>query len=167
MVAVYDGTVPEGPNQWLYLNGRLVHKTRNEARLQSDTSPLRIAHNSVLNLSGGVPADWDEVAIYDHALTAEEVAAAFAKKAAKPRKVAGQEWKLPLIPSAWRETRRPARQPRAVRDAMSGIVQRRPSALKSDQLVTVADAPRRRSPGRVDPVEAADGRNALDRVCAQ
>ena len=139
VVAAYDSTVQEGPNQWLYLNGRLVHKTRNEVKLRSDSGPLRIAQNSVLNLNGGVPADWDEVAIHDHALTAAEVTAAFARKAVKPLKVAGREWKLPLTRSAWRETARPGRAAASARDAMSGIVQRNVGAMKGDQSVTAAD----------------------------
>ncbi len=45
LVAAYDGTVREGPNQRLYLNGRLVHKTRNEARLlrESELTPIPLA----------------------------------------------------------------------------------------------------------------------------
>lgn len=138
VVAAYDSTVAEGTNQWLYLNGRLVHKTRNEVKLRSDTGPLRIAQNSALDLCGGVPADWDEVAIYDHAMNTTEVAKAFARKAVLAHKVTGSEWRVPLTREVWRGVAPPGKPTGTTRDAMSGIVERGPGTAKGTQSVTTA-----------------------------
>lgn len=123
IVAVYDATTAVGPNQRLYVNGRPVHAVRNPVRLASDNGALRIAQNSEMNLASRVPADWDEVAVYDHALSPEEVTVAYDKKAVRVVTVTERAWPLPLEAGAWETRAAVGAGAQAARDAMSGIVQ--------------------------------------------
>ena len=122
IVAMYDATVPAGPNQWLYLNGACVHKTRNETTLKPDRSPLRLAQNTLLNLSGGIAAAWDEVALYHRVLTPDEIRAAYEKKVTKGARPTTPTWSVPLASGPWIREGTNATSTR-VRDAMTGIVQ--------------------------------------------
>ncbi len=128
VVAVYDGTRPGGPNQWLYLNGSLARENRNEAVLQPDRGALRIAQNSDLNLQATVPADWDEVALYDHPMSAREVARVYAEKAIPAVPPEGSSWTLPLEPADWQPPEPDRGRGTDERDAMSGIVRGTPKA---------------------------------------
>lgn len=123
VVAAYDSAVTAGPTQWLYVNGELARAVRNEVRLTSDLSALRLAQNSIMGLTGGVPAAWDEVAIYDHALTAAEVAAAYAAKAPRGAGETVDHWALDGGLERWTWLGGSAGGG-VVRDGMSGVAQR-------------------------------------------
>jgi len=69
----------------------LARDVRNEVTLAPDQAPLRLAQNTIMGLTGGVPAAWDEVAVYDHAFSAAEAMAAYLAKARGCR---------PLLPTA-------------------------------------------------------------------
>lgn len=78
VVAVYDAQA-SGENQILYINGKKADAIRNDAKLQPDRSPLRLAENSDLSISRPSGGDWRQVAVYSHAMTPEEVAEAYAR----------------------------------------------------------------------------------------
>jgi len=123
IVAAYDATRDDGPNQWLYVNGKLVNAARNPLALPSSSAPLRIAQNSDVSMKGGVRADWDEVGIYDHALSAAEVVALHDAKAERARRPADPLWRPPLDARVW-QSRQGAPGAAEQVDRMSGIKQK-------------------------------------------
>ncbi|NQT18947.1 MAG: LamG domain-containing protein, partial [Planctomycetes bacterium] len=133
IVAVYDSTVIDGPNQRLYVDGRLAHENCNEVKLAADAGALRIGQNSDMNLKSGVSADWDEVAVYDHPLSAEEVAAAYAEKPNPSTTITGPSWTLPLPDLSWETSVDTPARKATERDAMSGIVRRGQSAVGGEK----------------------------------
>jgi hypothetical protein len=135
VVAAYDSAVATGPNQWLYVNGELARDVRNEVILAPDQAPLRLAQNTILGLTGGVPAAWDEVAIYDHAFSAAEVATAYAAKAPRVASVAVSRWVLAGGAEGWQQTGG-ANAASATRDGMSGIVQHEGAATLGQASLT-------------------------------
>lgn len=90
VVAVYDAQ-SSGENQILYVNGKKADAIHNDVQLQSDRSPLRLAENSELSINRPAGGDWQYAAIYDYAMTPDEVAQAYARSAP------GQEARINMI----------------------------------------------------------------------
>lgn len=122
IVAVYDASRSTGPNQWLHVNGALVDAARNPVTLGPSSAPLRIAQNSEMSMKNNVKADWDEVAVHDHAMSAQEIAARYEAKAERARKPAGPVWVPATAAAQWRSQEEAAETHSDV-DRMSGIKQ--------------------------------------------
>ncbi|MBT3287232.1 MAG: LamG domain-containing protein [Victivallales bacterium] len=121
IVASYDSQA-EGPNQWLYLNGKLAKAIHNPVKLKPSSAALRIAQNSAMNMKSNVRADWDEVAVYDHALSAAEITALYEAKAERTWRPEGKTWSPPFEAARW-QSRQGASGEDAQVDRMSGIKQ--------------------------------------------
>jgi len=138
VVAAYDSTVAEGPNQWLYVNGELVRSLRNATALASDRGPLRLAQNTLMGLTGGVPMMRDEVAVYDHAFSAAEAEAAYRAKAPRVATAPADRWVLPGGPEGWERLGADGTAG-AARDGMSGVVEREGGAAAGGASVTARE----------------------------
>ena len=142
IVAVYDGPRDDGPNQWLYVNGKLSNATRNPLALKPSSGPLRIAQNSTMDMKNSVRADWDEAAVFDHALSPAEIATLYEAKAERARRPAEAVWSPELGVKQW-QLRTGAAGASATVDRMSGIKQTEGiSKATAGTVVSAADGTR-------------------------
>ncbi|MEI6422833.1 MAG: LamG domain-containing protein, partial [Lentisphaerota bacterium] len=133
IVATYDGTVTEGNNQFLYVNGELVSAIHNPVILKDDSGEVRIGQNSDSTMKSMINAQWNSVAIFDHAMTPEEIQKRYQSTNPGVKKMTVKNWKIPLDDKKWQLGGNSATGNQAGYDQMGGIQETSNKSLSKSQ----------------------------------
>jgi hypothetical protein len=143
IVATYDSTVTDGNNQFLYVNGELVSAINNPAILKDDSGEVRIGQNSDLTMKNMIHAQWNSVAIFNHALAQSEVQTRYQSTNPGVKKMTVKNWKIPLDDKKWQIGGNSATGNQAGYDQMGGIQETFNQSLsKSQSCLQTSDGTR-------------------------